>query len=190
MAIAESGALEITVPVVVERRAELYEPGHGFGFVITADSQNGQEPQTWTMECARGDRCTWSRRLTAADIADALALAAQHVQERHDQPWKAPDKVQRILAAASEVSRFSVEQITGHSRRREIVAVRQIAMYVTRITTDMSYPEIGRAFGGRDHTTILHAVKKIEHDMAEREDIHDRVQDLQRRVAAHSPLTR
>ena len=55
-------------------------------------------------------------------------------------------------------------------------------MYVTRHMTDLSYPEIGRAFGNRDHTTVIHAVRKIEHHMTERKEIFDKVQDLQKRV--------
>ena len=51
-------------------------------------------------------------------------------------------------------------------------------MYVTRNMTDLSYPEIGRAFGNRDHTTVIHAVRKIEHHMTERKDIFDKIQDL------------
>ncbi|MCY3618856.1 MAG: DnaA/Hda family protein, partial [Acidimicrobiaceae bacterium] len=95
---------------------------------------------------------------------------------------KAPVTVRSILAATAELFNFSVEQITGGSRRRPLVDARQIAMYVTRNMTDLSYPEIGRAFGNRDHTTVIHAVRKIEHHMTERKDIFDKIQDLQRRV--------
>ncbi len=95
---------------------------------------------------------------------------------------KAPVTVKGILQATAELFNFSVEQITGGSRRRPLVDARQIAMYVTRNMTDLSYPEIGRAFGNRDHTTVIHAVRKIEHHMAERKDIFDKVQDLQKRV--------
>ena len=49
--------------------------------------------------------------------------------------------------------------------------------------TDLSYPEIGRAFGNRDHTTIIHAVRKIEHHMTERKEVFDKVQELQKRVS-------
>ena len=95
---------------------------------------------------------------------------------------KAPVTVKGILNATAELFNFSVEQITGGSRRRPLVDSRQIAMYVTRNMTDLSYPEIGRAFGNRDHTTVIHAVRKIEHHMTERKEIFDKVQDLQKRV--------
>ena len=95
---------------------------------------------------------------------------------------KAPVTVHTILEATADVFDFSLDQITGGSRRRPLVDARQIAMYVTRHMTDLSYPEIGRAFGNRDHTTVIHAVRKIEHHMTERKEIFDKVQDLQKRV--------
>ena len=95
---------------------------------------------------------------------------------------KAPVTVKSILAVTAELFIFSVEQITGGSRRRPLVDARQIAMYVTRNMTDLSYPEIGRAFGNRDHTTVIHAVRKIERHMTERKEIFDKVQDLQKQV--------
>jgi len=99
---------------------------------------------------------------------------------------KAPVTAKTILEATCEVFNFTMEQITGGSRRRPLVDARQIAMYVTRNMTDLSYPEIGRAFGNRDHTTVIHAVRKIEHHMTERKEIFDRVQDLQKRVGEMS----
>ncbi len=96
---------------------------------------------------------------------------------------RAPITVGTILEAASELFNIPVDQIIGGSRRRNLVDARQIAMYVTRNATDLSYPEIGRAFGDRDHTTVIHAVRKIEHHMTERKEIFDQVQDLQSRVS-------
>ena len=96
---------------------------------------------------------------------------------------RAPLTVDTILEAASELFNIPVDQIIGGSRRRNLVEARQIAMYVTRNATDLSYPEIGRAFGDRDHTTVIHAVRKIEHHMTERKEIFDQVQDLQNRVS-------
>ena len=99
---------------------------------------------------------------------------------------KAPVTATAILTATAEAFSFSVEQIIGGSRRRPLVDARQIAMYVTRNMTDLSFPEIGRAFGNRDHTTVIHAVRKIERHMTERKEVFDRVQDLQKRVGAAS----
>ncbi len=109
-------------------------------------------------------------------------LAKRVLADLIDNTTKAPVTVKLILEATSEVFDFALDQITGGSRRRPLVDARQIAMYVTRNMTDLSYPEIGRAFGNRDHTTVIHAVRKIEHHMTERKEIFDKVQDLQKRV--------
>ncbi len=83
-----------------------------------------------------------------------------------------------ILEKVSERYGFSIEEITGKSRRRPLVTARQVAMYVVRELTDMSYPAIGRVFGDRDHTTVMHAVSKVEALMAERKAIFHQVQAI------------
>ncbi len=112
----------------------------------------------------------------------SVELARRVLADLIDSSAKRPVTVGRILEAIADLSDFSIEQITGGSRRRPLVDARQIAMYVTRNMTDLSYPEIGRAFGNRDHTTVIHAVHKIEGSMTERKEIFDQVQDLQTRV--------
>ncbi len=83
-----------------------------------------------------------------------------------------------ILEKVSQRYGFSVEEICGKSRRRPLVTARQVAMYVIRELTDLSYPAIAREFGGRDHTTVMHAVSKIESLMAERKPIFHQVQAI------------
>jgi chromosomal replication initiator protein len=73
---------------------------------------------------------------------------------------------------------LSVEDLCGKSRSRPLVTARQIGMYVFRHMTDFSYPAIGREFGGRDHTTVMHAVDKIATLMKERRPIYDQVMRL------------
>ena len=77
---------------------------------------------------------------------------------------------------------FTVEDIKGKSRRRPLVTARQIGMYVFRELTDLSYPAIAREFGGRDHTTVMHAVEKIKALMKERRQIYDQVSELVQRI--------
>ena len=83
-----------------------------------------------------------------------------------------------ILEATSEMFGFSIEEIQGKSRRRPLVTARQVGMYVFRNLTDLSYPAIAREFGGRDHTTVIHAVEKIGALMKERRQIYDQVTEL------------
>jgi chromosomal replication initiator protein len=83
-----------------------------------------------------------------------------------------------ILSTTSAKYGFALEEIKGKSRRRPLVAARQVAMYVMRELTDLSYPAIAREFGGRDHTTVIHAVDKISALMKERRQIYDQVTEL------------
>lgn len=87
-----------------------------------------------------------------------------------------------ILNETSDMFGFPVEDIIGASRRRPLVTARQVAMYVFREATDLSYPAIAREFGGRDHTTVIHAVDKIGKLMAERREIYDQVTELTNRI--------
>jgi chromosomal replication initiator protein len=83
-----------------------------------------------------------------------------------------------IFEQTTEMYGFSKEELIGGSRRRPLVTARQVAMYIFRELTDLSYPAIAREFGGRDHTTVIHAVEKIKGLMAERREIYDQVTAL------------
>jgi chromosomal replication initiator protein len=87
-----------------------------------------------------------------------------------------------ILEATSKMYDFTVEELCGRSRRRPLVIARQVGMYVCRTETDLSYPAIARAYGGRDHTTVIHAVDKIEALMGERRQIYQQVEELRQTI--------
>jgi chromosomal replication initiator protein len=83
-----------------------------------------------------------------------------------------------ILDATANAFGFTVEDLCGTNRRRPLVNARQIGMYVFRDLTDFSYPAIAREFGGRDHTTVIHAVEKVSGLMKERRQVYDQVTEL------------
>lgn len=83
-----------------------------------------------------------------------------------------------LLEDIARILKFDVEALKGKSRQRPLVTARQIAMYVFREQTDLSYPSIARLFGGRDHTTVIHAVEKIQRQMGERQAIYEQVTDV------------
>ncbi|HEX2700352.1 MAG TPA: chromosomal replication initiator protein DnaA [Acidimicrobiales bacterium] len=93
-----------------------------------------------------------------------------------------PVTLDLVIQLASELSGFSVDDLKGPNRSRPLVQARQIAMYVLRQLTDYSYPAIANSFGGRDHTTVIHAVKKIESLMPARAKVYQDVEQLTRRV--------
>ena len=89
-----------------------------------------------------------------------------------------------IMDTTAEMFGFTREEIIGQRRHSPLVTARQIAMYVFRDLTDLSYPAIAREFGGRDHTTVIHAVDKIGSLMADRRQIYEQVTELIQRIKA------
>ncbi len=87
-----------------------------------------------------------------------------------------------ILEETAKMFGWTIEDICGKSRRRPLVTARQTGMYVMRELTDLSYPRIAEAFGGRDHTTVMYAVDKIKQQMTERHVIFDQVNELIARI--------
>jgi chromosomal replication initiator protein len=87
-----------------------------------------------------------------------------------------------IIETVADYFKLPVEALRGKSRQRPLVIARQIAMYVMRDLTDLSYPAIAREFGGRDHTTIIHAVEKVQQLMKERQQVYDQVTYLIERL--------
>jgi chromosomal replication initiator protein len=87
-----------------------------------------------------------------------------------------------ILDETAKMFGWTVDDICGKSRRRPLVTARQTGMYVMRELTDLSYPRIAEAFGGRDHTTVMYAVDKIKQQMTERHVIFDQVNELISRI--------
>jgi chromosomal replication initiator protein len=83
-----------------------------------------------------------------------------------------------IIERTAEMFNLEVEQLQGKSRTRDLVHARQVGMYVCRELTDLSYPQIGKEFGGRDHTTVIHAYDKISNLMQERRKTYEDVTSL------------
>jgi chromosomal replication initiator protein len=101
-----------------------------------------------------------------------------------------PDATDPEITAAAIMSEtatyfgVTMEDLCGSSRSRMLVTARQIAMYLCRELTDLSLPKIGQHFGGRDHTTVIHADRKIRGLMAERRAVFNQVTELTTRIRA------
>ena len=87
-----------------------------------------------------------------------------------------------IMAQTATYFSLTVDDLCGTSRSRVLVNARQIAMYLCRELTELSLPKIGQTFGGRDHTTVMHADRKIRQLMAERRSIYNQVTELTNRI--------
>ncbi|MBM9476814.1 chromosomal replication initiator protein DnaA [Nakamurella flavida] len=87
-----------------------------------------------------------------------------------------------IMAVTAEYFGVSLDELCGPVKTKALASSRQIAMFLCRELTDLTLPKIGATFGGRDHTTVMHAAKKIRAEMAERRQTYDHVQELTARV--------
>jgi chromosomal replication initiator protein len=91
-----------------------------------------------------------------------------------------------IMAQTAAYFSLTIDDLCGTSRSRALVNARQIAMYLCRELTELSLPKIGQTFGGRDHTTVMHADRKIRELMAERRSIYNQVNELTTRIKSQT----
>ena len=94
-----------------------------------------------------------------------------------------------IMSATASYFGVSIDDLCSASRTRVMVTARQIAMYLCRELTDLSLPKIAQIFGGKDHTTVMHACKKITLQMAERRSTYNQVSELTNRLRTQSPTS-
>ncbi len=85
------------------------------------------------------------------------------------------NRILHVQAIVAKVYGVPVSDLTSQRRTKNVVQPRQVAMYLCRVHTSQSLPEIGRRFGGRDHTTVLHACRKIQGDVANNPELADRI---------------
>ena len=90
-----------------------------------------------------------------------------------------PNSIIQCVCAQFDVT---VEDLRAKKRSRDVARPRQIAMYLIRELTDLSLPKTGELFGGRDHTTVMHACEKIANDIRENPQMKETVDDLIARI--------
>lgn len=113
-------------------------------------------------------RSMWFYDLIAAHIPDDAA----------------PPKIERIQRAVARRYEISVMDLVSQRRTVRVAFPRQIAMYLAKTMTPRSFPEIGRRFGNRDHTTVIHAVRKIEGKIKTDPALAAEIDDLRREILA------
>lgn len=151
-------------------REDIEVPGDALEFIAENISTNIRELEgalVRVMAFASLSRQAITIDLVQRQLADLLTVTRPKIRT----PEELLDEIAGIL-------KFDVEALKGRSRQRPLVTARQEAMYVFRELTDLSYPAIARLFGGRDHTTVIHANEKIERLMKERKQVYDQVTDL------------
>lgn len=125
-------------------------------------------------------RVTAFANLTNQEID--LPLAKMVLKDILSDPEDTEISSSLIMGQTASFFGFTIEQLQSTNRTRPVVEARQIAMYLCRELTDLSLPKIGDAFGGRDHTTVMHANKKITGLMAERRETYNQVTELTNRI--------
>ena len=118
--------------------------------------------------------------LTSQEITAELAEEVLSTSFKFDDAEPAAEGV--VSAVAGEF-RLTVAQLASRSRKRQIALARQVAMYLLRDLVDLPYAEIGRIFGGRDHSTVIHAIRKIEQLLQEDAQFEERFLALRGRLA-------
>jgi chromosomal replication initiator protein len=114
--------------------------------------------------------------------AMTVELAQDVLKDVFPQGEFAEVSIQRIQETVSDRFSLSLEELCGDKRSQNIVYPRQVAMYLSRELTDSSLPKIGKEFGGRDHTTVIHATSKIARLIKEDRSVYNLVQELTARI--------
>ena len=114
--------------------------------------------------------------------AMSVELAQDVLKDVFPQGEAAEVSIKRIQDLVAERFNLSLEELCGDRRSQNIVYPRQVAMYLSRELTDSSLPRIGKEFGGRDHTTVIHATSKIARLIREDRSVYNLVQELTARV--------
>jgi chromosomal replication initiator protein len=112
----------------------------------------------------------------------SVELAEDVLKDVFPQGEAAEVSISRIQELVSERFQLTLEELCGEKRSQNIVYPRQVAMYLSRELTDSSLPKIGKEFGGRDHTTVIHATSKIARLIREDRSVYNLVQELTARV--------
>jgi chromosomal replication initiator protein len=111
-----------------------------------------------------------------------VELAQEVLKDVFPQGEPAEVSIEHIQEAVVERFSMSMQELTGERRSQSIVYPRQVAMYLCRELTDSSLPKIGKKFGGRDHTTVIHATSKIAKLIQEDRSVYNLVQELTARI--------
>ncbi len=119
--------------------------------------------------------------LTQSEIT--VELAQEALKDLLSSNNSRPIDSQLIIETVARYFNVKPEEFRSKKRSRDIAYPRQIAMYLCRELTDMSLPKIGEDFGGRDHTTVIHAVDKIGQDIEKNPEIRRAVEELKKNIA-------
>lgn len=156
-------------PGVVEARQvamHLLREMHGLSHSAIGKEVGDRDPTTVRHALKR----VRERMAESATLRRHIELLVAHLTGTQSETagplWRPTDDASAVVEEVAREFGVSVEQLCGLSRRREVVQARHVAMYVLRENRGLSFPLIGRALGGRDHTTVLRAVERMRTSIA------------------------
>jgi chromosomal replication initiator protein len=127
--------------------------------------------------------CELGRILAFADLSGAhLSSQLVEVALADLLPQRSDVQPERIIELVAKEWQTSVEALLGRDRSQKVAQPRQVAMYLLRKETDASLPQIGEVLGGRDHTTVMYAIEKIEGDIETKTDLRKRVVNIKQQL--------
>ena len=162
---------------ILQRKSEtesLPVPGEVMSFIASRIQTNIRELEGALIRVAA------YASLTRSEVT--LELAQNVLQSLLPESGNARVTSDLVISVAAEYFDVTPEEICSASRSRPLVDARQVAMFICRELTDLSLPKIGERFGGRDHSTVLHATRKIRNQMTESENCYQQVQELTTRI--------
>jgi chromosomal replication initiator protein len=167
---------------ILQRKAEVERlaiPGDVMSFIASRIQTNIRELEGALIRVAA------YASLTRTEVNLELAQnVLQHLLPNATEARVTPDLV---ISVAGEYFDVSPDDIRSANRSRPLVTARQVAMYLCRELTDLSLPQIGHRFGGRDHSTVIHATNKIRQQMQERPTVFEQVKELTTRIRQQAP---
>jgi chromosomal replication initiator protein len=168
--------LETRIAILQKKAAQerMYAPGDVLEFIASRVSNSIRELEGALI------RVTAFASLTRSSVQ--LSLAEEVLRDFMPDGAGPEITADQIMVSTADYFGVSLEDLRGHSRSRVLVNARQVAMYLCRELTDLSLPRIGQAFGGRDHTTVMHADRKIRQHMAERRSLYNQIAELTNRI--------
>ncbi|XVV12790.1 chromosomal replication initiator protein DnaA [Actinoplanes sp. CA-131856] len=168
--------LETRIAILQKKAAQerMYAPDDVLEFIASRVSNSIRELEGALI------RVTAFASLTRSPVQ--LALAEEVLRDFMPDGAGPEITADQIMVSTADYFGVSLEDLRGHSRSRVLVNARQVAMYLCRELTDLSLPRIGQAFGGRDHTTVMHADRKIRQHMAERRSLYNQIAELTNRI--------
>ena len=114
----------------------------------------------------------------------SIAIAQNAIRDILNDNQPVPVTVDKIIGEVSRTFSVTGEEIRGKMRAGNISSARQVAMYIVREITQMSTSSIGDEFGGRDHSTVVYAIQKVEDDMSKNQQFKNTIQDIIKNIQA------